>query len=98
MNCAACHGAIQGPVALPGVPSHGVDGHTWHHADRHLFEWVLDGPPLAQMMPPFRGTLSDNEVLAILAYIKSGWPDDIQTRQEQMSAAVERQIIEDTGR
>ncbi|MBT3942498.1 MAG: cytochrome c [Chloroflexi bacterium] len=96
-NCATCHGEIQGPVALPGVPSHGEDGHTWHHADRHLFGWILDGPPLAQMMPPFRGKLSDDEVIAVLAYIKSGWADDIRDRQNQMSQLVEQQIIEDGG-
>jgi mono/diheme cytochrome c family protein len=96
-NCTMCHGEVGAGATLPGSPSHAEDGHTWHHADRHLFEWVMDGPPLAQVMQGFRGTLSDDEVYAVLAYIKSTWPDDIQTRQNQMSAQVEKQVIEDAG-
>ncbi|MDP6823111.1 MAG: cytochrome c [Dehalococcoidia bacterium] len=96
-NCATCHGDITGPPTLPGTPPHGVDGHTWHHADRHLFQWILDGPPAAQIMPPFRGKLSDGEVYAVLAYIKSGWPDDIRSRQNEMSAQVEKQVVQDGG-
>ncbi len=94
-NCATCHGEVSGPPALPGSPPHGEDGHTWHHADRHLFAWILDRPPAAQLMPAFRGTLSDDEVYAVLAYIKSEWPDDILSRQNEMSALVEKQILED---
>ncbi len=96
-NCTACHGEVGVGATLPGAPSHAEDGHTWHHADRHLFEWVLDGPPLAQIMQGFRGTLSDDEVYAVLAYIKSKWSDDIQTRQNQVSAQVEKQVVEDAG-
>jgi mono/diheme cytochrome c family protein len=94
-NCATCHGVIGETPTLLGAPSHAEDGHTWHHADRHLFEWILDGPPLAQVMPAFRGTLSNDEVYAVLAYIKSKWPEDILTRQTEFSTRVEQQIIED---
>ena len=97
INCTACHGDIGSAPTLPGAPSHAEDGHTWHHADRHLFQWILDGPPLAQVMPAFRGTLSDDEVLAVLAYIKSKWPEEILSRQTQMSQLVEQQVIEDGG-
>jgi mono/diheme cytochrome c family protein len=96
-NCATCHGMVGETPALLGAPSHAEDGHTWHHADRHLFEWILNGPPLAQVMPGFRGTLSDDGVYAVLAYIKSKWPEDIQTRQTEFSALVEQQLIEDMG-
>ena len=96
-NCAVCHGQIGETPILPGAPSHAEDGHTWHHADRHLYQWILDGPPLAQVMPAFRGTLSDAEVYAVLAYIKSKWPDDILSRQTDFSALVEKQFIEDMG-
>ena len=96
-NCATCHGMVGETPTLLGAPSHAEDGHTWHHADRHLFEWILNGPPLAQVMPGFRGTLSDDGVYAVLAYIKSKWPEDIQTRQTEFSALVEQQLIEDMG-
>ena len=96
-NCTVCHGQVGESPTLPGAPSHAEDGHTWHHADRHLFEWILDRPPLAQVMPPFRGTLNDEEVSAVLAYIKSTWPADIQSRQNELSRLIEQQLLEDAG-
>ena len=68
-NCATCHGVVGETLTLLGAPSHAEDGHTWYPADRHLFEWVLDGPPFAQVMPGFRGTLSDGKIYAVLVYI-----------------------------
>ena len=96
-NCTVCHGEIGAVPTLPGAPSHAEDGHTWHHADRHLFQWILDRPPLAQVMPAFRGTLSDAEVSAVLAYIKSEWPTDILSRQTEMSRLIEKQVLEDAN-
>ncbi len=93
-NCASCHGPVQGPVALPGAPLHGDAGHTWHHPDRLLHTWTLDRPPLAAIMPAFRGVLSDEEVIEVLAYIKSNWLPEIQERQNMGSAQYEAQIIE----
>jgi mono/diheme cytochrome c family protein len=93
-NCASCHGPVQGPVALEGAPVHGDGGHTWHHPDRLLYQWVLDRPPLATTMPAFRGVLSDEEVLEVLAYIKSNWIPEIQERQNTGSAQYEAQIID----
>jgi mono/diheme cytochrome c family protein len=96
-NCATCHGVAGETSTLLGAPSHAEDGHTWHHVERHLFEWILDGPPLAQVMPGFRGTLSDGEIYAVLAYIKSKLPENILTRQTEFSTLVEQQLIEDMG-
>ena len=96
-NCTVCHGEIGSAPTLPGAPSHAEDGHTWHHADRNLFGWILDRPPLARVMPPFRGTLSDEEVFSVIAYMKSEWPADIQSRQNQLSRLIEQQILEDAG-
>ena len=45
-------------------------------------------------MPAFRGTLSDAEVLEVLAYIKSHWLPEIQDRQNEGSAQYEAQVIE----
>lgn len=36
-------------------------------------------------MPAFRSTLSDREIAAILAYIKSQWPEDIRVRQNRLN-------------
>ncbi len=97
-NCQGCHGdARTGEGGLPGVPVHGPEGHTWHHSDRNLTEIILDGsgpmgemmrdmmgiPPETPRMPAWRGTLSEEEIAAILAYIKAGWtPEQRRFQQE----------------
>ncbi len=95
VNCSSCHGepgVSRPPVAT--APPHDGEGHTWHHADRLLFEWILDRPPLAEIMPAFRDTLTEGEVISILAYIKSTWPADIQDFQRRGSEQYEAQIRE----
>ncbi len=94
-NCATCHGepGISQPL-LRTAPPHDENGHTWHHADRLLFNWTLDRPPLAESMPAFRGKLSEDEILDILAYIKSTWPEDIQQFQRRGSQQYEQQVRE----
>ena len=94
-NYASCHGLVQGPVVLAAAPVHGDAGHTWHHPDRLLHQWVLDRPPLATVMPAFRGVLSDEQVLEVLTYIKSTWLPKIQERQDLGSRQYEAQVIED---
>ena len=93
-NCASCHGPVQGPVVLAAAPVHGDAGHTWHHPGRLLHQWVLDRPPLATVMPAFRGVLTDEEVLEVLAYIKSTWLPEIQERQDLGSRQYESQVVE----
>ena len=93
-NCAQCHGPVQGPAAIPAAPVHSDAGHTWHHPDRLLYEWVMDRPPLATIMPAFRGTLSEQEVLEVLSYIKSSWSPEVRERQDEGSAQYEAQVIE----
>lgn len=93
-NCASCHGPVNGPPVLDSAPVHGDAGHTWHHPDRLLFQWILDRPPLATTMPAFRGTLTDEQVVEVLAYIKSHWLPEIQDRQNEGSAQYEAQVVE----
>jgi mono/diheme cytochrome c family protein len=93
-NCASCHGPVNGPVTLDAAPIHSDAGHTWHHPDRLLFQWVLDRPPLAAIMPAFRGTLSEEEVAEVLAYIKSHWQPAIQERHREGSIQYEAQVVE----
>lgn len=98
-NCQSCHGdARTGAGALPGVPMHGPEGHTWHHSDRNLKEIILDGPgetgemmrrmmgvpESTPRMPAWRGTLSEEEVDAILAYIKQGWTPQQRDFQQRI--------------
>jgi mono/diheme cytochrome c family protein len=88
-HCASCHGArLEGQPAwqkrLPSgrmpAPPHDDSGHTWHHPERVLFDITKDGfvPPHAPPgypsdMPAFQSALSDDEIRAVLAYIKSHW-------------------------
>lgn len=91
-NCAACHGgALEGAenwdepsgdgTYLP--PPHDDTGHTWHHPDKVLFEYVKlggaelfkDYPDIESNMPGFGDVLSDEEIWAIYAFIKSSWSE-----------------------
>lgn len=101
--CASCHGAeLEGqrdwqtpnPDGTYPAPPHSAEGHTWHHADAMLFDYVKRGGQavLADLgvefrsgMPGFGDTLTDAEIEAVLAYIRSTWPEPIQDAQ----AAVE---------
>ena len=91
-NCASCHGDQSTPPPLPNAPRHTADGHTWHHQDRLLVEWILYGIPNGGTMPGFAGTLSEDDARAAIAYIKTFWPDEIIDRQIQGSADYEKQI------
>jgi len=99
-HCASCHGAnLEGqpnwkdelPEGGRVAPPHDATGHTWHHADALLFEIVQKGPEANALpgyvyrMPAFGGSLSDDEIWAVLAYIKSTWPPDIQAAQEEVN-------------
>lgn len=103
-NCAACHGADlegapdwqrPGPDGLLPAPPHDETGHTWHHGDQFLFEYVklggqqvLDGLGVrfTSAMPAFVGTLTDAEIEAILDYIRASWPEQIQEIQAERTA------------
>jgi mono/diheme cytochrome c family protein len=41
-------------------------------------------------MPGFGGALSDDEIWAVLAYIKSSWPLDIRKAQHEMTRERDR--------
>jgi mono/diheme cytochrome c family protein len=96
-HCASCHGAkLEGqpdwqrrlPDGRLPAPPHDPTGHTWHHRDQELFDMTKDGPSAVvpayhSDMPAFRGVLSDREIWAVLAYIKSTWPPEIRARQPQ---------------
>jgi len=93
-NCVACHGDNTQRPLLPAAPPHTVDGHTWHHQDRLIVEWILDGVPLAQVMPKFRDILTEDEAISALAYIKTFWPDDVVDIQTEGSLQYEKQLAE----
>lgn len=99
-NCASCHGAnLEGQPdwrrrnedgRMP-APPHDASGHTWHHADRQLFTITKLGvgavvPGYESDMPAYEGILSDDEITAVLAFIKSTWPDRERGFQAEVTA------------
>ena len=104
-HCASCHGEnLEGEPnwrmrkadgRLP-APPHDASGHTWHHSDDVLFQLTKYGPAALvgvdyeSDMPAYEGTLSDAEILASLAFIKSTWPEDIRARHDAMNAAIRK--------
>ena len=99
--CASCHGAnLEGqpnwqdrlPTGRMPAPPHDATGHTWHHGDAILFRLVKEGVEKVvgggyeSDMPAFEGVLSDDEIRAVLAFIKSAWPERARAYQAQVSA------------
>ncbi len=98
-HCASCHGAnLEGqpnwkerlPTGRMPAPPHDATGHTWHHKDIDLFLITKKGveaivPGYESDMPPFEGALTDDEIKAVLAYIKSTWPQREREYQEARS-------------
>lgn len=97
-QCASCHGVnLEGqagwkepnPDGSFRAPPHDETGHTWHHNDAYLVESIkLGGARLpadqgVSAMPGYENVLSDEEISAVLAYIKSTWPSDIRLAQAQ---------------
>jgi mono/diheme cytochrome c family protein len=99
-NCASCHGRQlegqpdwQTPLAsgrLP-APPHDASGHSWHHNDEMLFNVTRNGlKPYAgenyeSDMPAFADTLKDDEIRAVIEFVKSTWPERERTYQQQMT-------------
>lgn len=99
-NCASCHGAkLEGQPdwkrrlengRMP-APPHDATGHTWHHADRQIFTITKLGlgavvPGYESDMPAFEGVLTDAEIAAVLAFIKSTWPERQRGFQAEVTA------------
>ena len=100
-DCASCHGAnLEGQPnwrernkngRLP-APPHDESGHTWHHADQQLFALTKFGVAAfveagsQSDMPAYQDKLGDQEIIAVLSFIKSTWPAAIRRRHDQMTA------------
>ena len=106
-NCAECHGDnLEGEVNWKmqnedgsfRSPPHDETGHTWHHGDNVLLGSIeLGGARLPENiggisnMPAFAEILSDEEIAAVLVYIKSKWPDDIRSIQWEQTVFEQNQ-------
>ncbi|QIE43888.1 cytochrome c (plasmid) [Rhodobacteraceae bacterium SC52] len=100
-NCASCHGAnldgqpnwrSPGPDGRLPAPPHDETGHTWHHDGDTLFQLTKYGtgaligdPDYQSNMPIYEGVLTDEEIIAVLSYIKSTWPQDIRDHHDALA-------------
>ncbi|MFH5886010.1 c-type cytochrome [Halalkalibaculum sp. DA3122] len=95
--CASCHGTrAQGIVkdwkqlnpdgSFPAPPLDG-SAHAWHHPISVLVRQIIEGGiKLGGTMPAFGDTLSDEEVIAAIAYFQSFWDKQTYDRWVQMNA------------
>ena len=79
------------------APPHNERGHTWHHTDHLLFDLTKYGvEKIVKMenyksnMPAYESVLSDDEIIAVLSYIKSTWPERERAFQESRTIADEQ--------
>jgi S-disulfanyl-L-cysteine oxidoreductase SoxD len=100
-HCASCHGARlegqpnwrqRGPDGRLPAPPHDASGHTWHHPDELLIRLTKLGVAEAagitdyqSAMPRYAGVLSDEEIVAVLSWIKSQWPAAIRAQHDEIN-------------
>lgn len=100
-NCASCHGKylegqpdwrIRDTNGYLPAPPHDASGHTWHHSDDMLFEITKFGPTVVigddtykTVMPVYKDILTDDEIIAVLSFIKNTWPEEQRSWQEQVN-------------
>lgn len=100
IQCASCHGQnLQGQPnwrirkadgTFP-APPHDDSGHTWHHSDKMLFNYIQKGgkaltpTDFKSGMPAFGQKLSDKQIWSVLSFIKSRWSSRVQKAQARMN-------------
>lgn len=104
--CAVCHG-VNGEGQNPEdpyaqdengrflAPPHNENGHTWHHGDDVLIQIVNEGgmgePNFFNEMPAFGEILSDDQIEAVLTYIKTFWTEEQRATQKERTEVVRAQ-------
>lgn len=71
-HCQGCHGDQAARTNASGAPPHNQHGHTWHHPDPQLKDWVRNGKPSTQM-PAYGDRVNEAEIEAVIALIKTWW-------------------------
>ena len=105
-HCAVCHGAklegqpdwrSRGADGMLPAPPHDASGHTWHHPDATLFRITKKGVAAVAgdanyktTMQAYEGILTDEEIVAVLSWIKAQWPASVHAKHDQINAAKAR--------
>lgn len=100
-HCVACHGANlegeadwkqQNPDGSFRAPPHDDSGHTWHHSDAQLIAAVREGGARlpadiggTSNMPAYATLLTDEQIVAVLTFIKSTWSAESRAYQQQVT-------------
>ena len=98
-NCLQCHGGREGGQMMDYPPKHNANGHTWHHPDCELKQVILNGsdemtemmrqmmnvPTTVPRMPAWKDKLSDEDIAAILAFVKTMWTEEERQYQERIT-------------
>jgi len=93
VSCQPCHGDRHGKGSIGRAHPQNEMGHTWHHPDAQLKEWILDGKPGPgfSIMPGFN-YLREHDVEAVLALIKTWWTDEQRESQADISRRYDQAI------
>lgn len=99
-HCAGCHGRrrqgqplwqVVDAYAGRRAPAFDETGYTWRRSDAAILYMTkygrYAGAPSgrASYMPAFNGVLADREILAIIAFIKAGWPIGLRIAQAMLN-------------
>ena len=97
-NCQSCHGPgargqdiyrPMGGTASNGdfiAPALNGTGHAWHHPDEMLFNNIKNGSMANNSpMKGFKDKLDDKEIVSIMHYFKSLWPEKIRISHARRS-------------
>jgi mono/diheme cytochrome c family protein len=94
-SCQPCHGDRYGKGTVGRADPHNENGHTWHHPDAQLKDWILHGRPGpgVSVMPALT-YLTEDDVEAVLAFIKTWWTAE----QREIQAHISRRFEEALGK
>lgn len=99
LRCAHCHGyngegqlanTIENTMTLGmlTIPPHDSTGHTWQHPDQLLIRTIREGisNPLDQFpMEPYASVMTDEEIRAVIAYMRLWWTDEQRAHQQRVT-------------
>ena len=92
-NCVSCHGVKGQGLATdwkvkdsngnyPPPPLNGT-AHTWHHSPEQLLYTInKGGTEMGGQMPAFENQLTEEEKKALIDYMYSLWPKEIQVKYD----------------